>query len=187
MDSGIVVSRKVKAMTHASGPSKQEWLDRIEQGRAAWEDLVSQVDEAAMDEPGAMGDWSFKDVAAHLNGWRELTIARLESAAGDKTAPSQPWPDGFHDENNEATDATNAWLHARARERSANDILAEARDQFARIRALVEAIPEADLDARYPWLNGYPVSAVIEGMLEHLHVDHEPDLRAWLAKRARQD
>ena len=71
-------------MTNAGRTSKQEWLDRIERGRAAWEELVAQAGEAAMDEPGAMGDWSFKDVAAHLNGWRELTVARLEAAVADE-------------------------------------------------------------------------------------------------------
>lgn len=172
-------------MTNAGRTSKQEWLDRIERGRAAWEELVAQAGEAAMDEPGAMGDWSFKDVAAHLNGWRELTVARLE-AAGDNQAPAAPWPEGFNDETDEATDATNAWLYNRARERSADEILSETRDQFARVRAAVEAIPEADLNAPCPWLDGLPLTAVIEGSLEHLHVDHEPDLRAWLAAQSRR-
>ena len=173
-------------MTNASELSKQEWLDRIERGRATWQDLAAQVDEAAMDEPGAMGDWSFKDAAAHLNGWRELTVARLEAAAAGETAPPTPWPEGFNDETDEATDATNAWLHARAQERSAAEILAEAREQFARIRAAVEAIPASELNAPCPWLDGYPLSAVIAGSLEHFHVDHEPDLRAWLAAHPRK-
>ena len=27
-----------------------------------------------MTEPGPMGEWTFKDLAAHLLGWRERTI-----------------------------------------------------------------------------------------------------------------
>lgn len=44
-------------------------------------------------------------------------------------------------------------------------------------------MPEATLSTRFPWLEGYPVSAVIDGALDHLHEDHEPGIRAWLARQ----
>jgi hypothetical protein len=164
-----------------STTSKAQWLDRIEQARAAWEEIASEVSEVDVDRPGATGDWTFKDVAAHLNSWRILTVARLEAAAGDKSAPPMPWPDGMSEETDEGTQEINEWFYERNRDRSAGEILAESRDQFRRIQAAIEAIPENELEAKYPWLEGYPISAVIEGTLEHLHVDHEPSIRAWIA------
>ena len=37
-----------------------------------------------------------------------------------------------------------------------------------------------------PLPDGTTLTAVIEGSLEHLHVDHEPDLRAWLAAQSQR-
>jgi hypothetical protein len=161
--------------------SKADWLERIERARATWEELVSKVGVEAAEQPGATGDWTFKDVAGHLNAWREWTVARLEAAAGDKRPPRMPWPDGMSEETEEGVEEINQWFYARNRARPANEILAESREQFRRIRAAVEAIPEEELETRYPWLEGYPLSAVLEGTLEHFHVDHEPEIRSWLS------
>ena len=35
---------------------------------------------------------------------------------------------------------------------------------------------------RFPWLGDYPLSAVLAGSFDHLHKEHEPAIRAWLAE-----
>jgi hypothetical protein len=37
----------------------------------------------------------------------------------------------------------------------------------------------------FPWLEGYPISAVVEGALEHLHVEHESEIRTWIVRHKR--
>jgi hypothetical protein len=69
-----------------STTSKAEWLDRIERARQTWEEIVAAVGEAGMEQPVAGGDWTFKDIAGHLNGWRIRTVARLEAAAAPRRA-----------------------------------------------------------------------------------------------------
>jgi hypothetical protein len=165
--------------------SKAEWLMKIERGRQTWEEIVSNVDEAWFDRPGAMGDWTFKDVAAHLNAWRDLTVARLESATGDKSAPPMPWPDGMSEETDEGTEEINQWFYARDRDKPMAEILAKTSDQFQRIRTALEAIPESELETRYPWFYDLPISNVLKGTLEHLYVEHETTLRAWIAEQSR--
>ncbi|MGH2559356.1 MAG: ClbS/DfsB family four-helix bundle protein [Thermomicrobiales bacterium] len=175
----------------AATTSKADWLERIERGRETWEAVVAEVGDAWMDRPGATGDWTFKDVAGHLNGWRELTVDRLEAAAGDQAPPRMPWPDDLSEETEEGVEAINRWFYARSRERPATEILAESREQFRRMRAAVEAVPEDELvtPGRFPWLGGEPLSAplsaVLDGSLGHLHEDHEPEIRAWLAGQPR--
>lgn len=163
--------------------SKTEWLERLEQARATWEEIVAEAGDADLDRPGAMGDWSFKDVAAHLNGWRMRTVDRLEAAARDQPPPPAPWPAELSDETDEGTEAINRWFYEQNRDRPAAEILSESREQFQRMRAAVEAIPEEDLltPGRYPWLDGYPLCAVLAGSFEHLYEEHEPAIRAWLA------
>ena len=58
--------------------------------------------------------------------------------------------------------------------------LAEALPTFS--GAAVESISEPDLltPGRYPWLDGYPLSEIVLGSVEHLHDEHEADIRNWL-------
>ncbi len=162
---------------------KADWLNRIERHQESWEAIVSEVSDAAMDRPGAAGDWTFKDIAGHLNGWRERTVDRLEAAARDEAPPPPALPGDVSDETDEGVEAINRWIYERNRDRPAADILAESREQFRRMRAAVEAIPEDALvtPGHFSWLGGEPLTAVLEGSFGHLHEEHEPALRAWLA------
>lgn len=164
--------------------SRAEWLERIERTRQTWEELVAAAGSAAeMDRPGAMGDWTFKDAAAHLNGWRIRTVDRLEAAARDVEPPPAPWPAELGDPGEEGDpDAVNLWFYEQNRDRPADEILAESREQFRRMRDATAAIPEAEMNApdRYLWLGEWPISAVVESSLAHLHEEHEPGIRAWL-------
>ena len=74
-------------------------------------------------------------------------------------------------------------MYERNRDRPAATVIAESREQFGQMRAAVEAVPEADLiePGRFDWLDGAPLSAVLAGSFEHLHEEHEPAIRAWLA------
>ena len=67
--------------------TKTELLERIDAERAGWETLLSEVGEARMEQPGAAGDWTFKDVVAHLNGWRKRTVDRLQAASRGEAPP----------------------------------------------------------------------------------------------------
>jgi hypothetical protein len=170
-----------------STTSKTAWLDRIERARQTWEEIVAAVGAAGMEQPVAGGDWTFKDIAGHLNGWRIRTVARLEAAVRDEAPRPAPWPADLDDGTDAGVDAINDWLHGYYSTRSTDEILAEAREQFDRLRAAVAALPEEALETpgRYPWLGDSPLSTVLDGSLGHLHEEHEPGLRAWLADRPR--
>jgi hypothetical protein len=77
-------------MTQA--PSKAASLERIERERAIWEQLLAEIGESRMLQPGATGDWTFKDVVAHLSGWRTRTLAKLEAAQQNRAPAPPPWP-----------------------------------------------------------------------------------------------
>ena len=46
--------------------TKAALLERVRRERADWERLLAEVGEARMEEPGPMGQWTFKDLQAHL-------------------------------------------------------------------------------------------------------------------------
>jgi hypothetical protein len=171
----------------ATTTGKAGWLAQLERAQGIWDAIVAEVGEAGMERPGAAGEWTFKDVAGHLNGWRTRTVDRLEAATRD-AEPSPPiWPADLSDETDAGVEAINHWLYERNRDRPAAEILAEASEQYQRMRAAVEAIPETDLvtPGRFPWLGDLPLSAVLAGSFEHLHEEHEPAIRAWLAANPR--
>jgi len=164
--------------------SKAELLSQIEHAHATWDELAEAALRSDVHRPGAIGNGDFADAVAHLNGWRTRSVDRLEAAANGTEPPPPPWPASVKVEN-EATgdvDAVNDWFFEQGRERPVAETLAEATDQYRRMRAAVESISEPDLltPGRYPWLDGRPLSDVVIGSVEHLHDEHEADIRNWL-------
>lgn len=166
------------------GPTKAAVLDRIEEERRFWDALLAEVGEGRMEQPGVNGIWTFKDMMAHLIGWRRWTMDRLRAAVHDTSLPPPPWPPGLREENDVELDQINAYFYETNKDRPLADVLAESRDQFQQMRAAVEAIPEPVLlDAgRFPWMGGEPIAAVLDYSYAHLHEEHEPDIRSWLAR-----
>lgn len=52
----------------AKATTKGQALAAIDAERNAWRELVAAVGPGRMDAPGPMGDWTFKDLVAHLTG-----------------------------------------------------------------------------------------------------------------------
>ena len=120
-----------------------------------------------------MGPWSFKDLAAHLTGWRERTIRRLEAQPG--LEPPPPWPADLTED-----DAINRWIYERNRDRPLRAVLDEADQSFVRLAAAIGALPAGELSTpgRFAWMDGRPLS---EGdFFGHFHEEHEGPVRAWL-------
>jgi hypothetical protein len=165
----------------STDPRLSEVLDAIAEERVAWSDLVAAVGSGRMLEPGPMGEWTFKDLAAHLAGWRERGIARLEAAGRGAPEPPPPWPANLTDD-----DEINDWIQGRSRDRSVDDILAETDASYLRLSQAVQALPTGALwdPAYFPWTEGTAVGQAIvdRSFFGHLHEEHEPDVRAWLQR-----
>ncbi len=167
-------------------PTKDDLLAALAVERRYWDALVATVEQAGlMDRAGVNnGPWTFKDMAAHLNGWRALTLARLQAAQRGTGPPAHPWPAGMSEEG-AGVDAINAWFYERNKDRPATEILAETAAQFDALVATVAAMPADDLltPGRFVWLGDLPIGPAVLGYsYVHLHMDHEPDIRAWLRR-----
>lgn len=166
--------------------SKTDLQELIWRMRADIEDLVARTGPERMELPGAMGDWTMKDAIAHLTAWRWRSVARLEAAAGiDLPNPSWDSSDiGQEDESQ--IDQINDRLYQQSRNKPVINVLSESRTSFDRLEAALLALSEEELfeRGRYPWLDDYPLAAVISGasghLIEHLHDDRGEGLIPYI-------
>jgi hypothetical protein len=167
---------------------KSELLNWLRGEYQQLEALLEQVGPARMDQPGVNGDWSMKDLVAHLAGWNRWLVARLGAARRGEPEPPPPWPAHLQSE-----DEINAWIHEANRGRSVTEVLDESHQIFQQLITVVEDLPEdVRIDQVHQggrayhlvWSGGqrFPVGEVFD----HFHDDHEPDVRAWLARVERQ-
>ncbi len=158
--------------------NRSELLQGLQDEYRQWEALLDQIGPARMDQPGVAGDWSIKDVVAHLTGWRRRTVGRLQAAQRGEPDTPPPWPAQL-----QTDDEINAWIYAASQGRSVRDVLDESRDVFQQLLAAVEGLPDhvlEDVQRYMPWLEGHPFSAA--EMFGHFHDEHEADMQAWLAR-----
>lgn len=159
---------------------REALIDRIGETRERWRRLVADVGPERCDLPGAVGEWTFKDVAAHMTAWRRRTVLRLEAAARGEEPPAPPWPAELRPDEDE-TDTLNAWLHDRDKDLPLADVLAEADGIYDAFIAAVRSLPieQATDPNRFDWMEG---QALVDGDFSGHLSEHEPDVRAWLAE-----
>jgi hypothetical protein len=154
----------------------------VAQLRGDLEGAIADAGPDRMEQPGSFGPWTFKDLIAHLTGWRIVTARRLEAGlTGDQL--TFPWPD--HLKEGVDTDAINDWFYETNRDKSVEQVLSESRETFDRVEDALRRLSEDDMfmSGRFPWLNWTDDGlgpAVIRGSWNHYYVEHEPDIRTWL-------
>jgi hypothetical protein len=171
---------------------KTDVLARIDQERAWWNGLLDEVGEERMERPGAAGDWTFKDVVAHLSGWQRRTLDRLAAGRDGRPAPPSPWSAALgkmEDDDDAKLERINAWFYERNKGRPTAEVVAESRRQWDDLREIVAGWSEADLNdpARLPWPGGGTLAeSVLSGdLFGHFHEEHEPAIRAWMESLAK--
>ena len=157
---------------------RKELIDDIQREQRVWRDIVAEVRRDRMNEPGPMGEWTFKDLVSHLAGWRNRTIARIEALANGRAEPPTPWPSELKDD-----DSINAWIRERDRQRSLDDVLAEYDRSFDRLAAVIRVLPDEALMTPVPWMGDTRLLDV--SFFGHLHEEHEGSIRDWLSSRAK--
>jgi hypothetical protein len=162
--------------------TKAQLIERVQQERADWEALLAEVGEARMTRPGVTGDWTFKDVAAHLTAWRMRAIVRLLAAQRGEAPPPPPWA-ALLAEAGDDFEPINQWIYRENRDRPLAEVLRKSRESLQQLEAAVQALPEQDLidPQRFPWMKGTSLGEMMLGnSIDHFYTEHAPALRAWL-------
>jgi Mycothiol maleylpyruvate isomerase N-terminal domain len=152
---------------------KAQLLSMIQSARTDWELLLAGIPEAWMSEPGVVGEWSVKDVVAHI-AWGEqesLGVAEAHAVVG-----SELWQ--------LSQDERNAAVFEQNRRRELQEVLADAQQIFHRYFEAVAALSDEDLNdpRRFAGMpEGWRPWRILYDP-EHF-AEHADSIRAWLARR----
>ena len=156
----------------ATEMNKAAFLETLQTGRAQWEALLAEIDEARMTEPRVEGEWSVKDIIAHVAWYEREMVGILQARA---LVGSSLWvlPNAER----------NAAIFDQNRDRSLPDVLTEAQRAYAELLQAAQGLAEDDLidPSRYrdmpaDWV---PWKVLADNTYEH-YCAHIPAIRTWL-------
>ena len=158
--------------------NKKELLTALEDSHERVSEAIEGLSPEAMLEPGVVGDWSVKDVLAHLARW-EAEVVKLLWQAHQGIQPTTLLNEQVPD------DEVNARWHEEDQARPLERILGDfhgVRDQTIR---RLEFFTDKDLSdpRRYPWLGGQPLWEWVAGDSFKHDEEHLEQLRAWREKK----
>ena len=161
--------------------SKAEVLSGIQSEYDLLEEILAGLSESQMVQPGVEGDWSVKDIIAHIATWQKRMVGWVIEARQGKTPPMEEGEAQIHQWNQQDYLAN--------RDRALADILAEFRRWHQEAVTLTKAIPEEELCDlhRYAWLNGKPLWAMIVGDTGNHYRDHRQAIAHWQEQHRQAD
>lgn len=152
---------------------KAELLDRIRSERAKFDALVARVPHERMSQPGAAGNWSVKDIRAHVTWHEEQMVGMVKARAFEG---SDWW--------NLETDARNALIYQTYQDWPLANVMVREARIYKLLLDTLETLSDDDLadhtrfrDMPPEWT---PWQIIASNTFEH-YEQHLPDLESWLA------
>ena len=150
----------------------------IRQTSTRMELLLAQLSVAEINQPGAVGVWSVKDVLAHIAYWEQYTTGILAAVARGE-APTLVADD--------ETERRNASVIAQYYQRSLAAVISDWQQAREDLLEQLEYLSDQDLnDAdRFPWNNGRTLLERIAGDSYDHEQEHIDQIRAWMERDKR--
>jgi hypothetical protein len=154
--------------------------DILRAERATWDALLARVGPDQMEVPGVEGEWSVKEIVAHLM-WYERAV--LDGARQVVTTGTFTRPGERGEMAGLSMDERNERVAAASRPRPLADVLAEADRVFEKLLAIISACPDDILndasllglpDDLPPWIR------VANSSYGHYR-EHVRAIESWLA------
>ena len=115
--------------------NRQQLLNRLDAAWMAFQASYAGLSNARLVEPGVAGDWSVKDIIAHVTWWEEEALRHLPLIiAGDRPPRYSVTYGGI--------DAFNAMMAERKRDVPLSDVLTEQNDTHQRLIDFIQSVPE---------------------------------------------
>lgn len=160
---------------------KEHILAALREQALRWEELLLNLSVEQITTPQFDLDWSIQDVVAHLWGWLQISIARLQAAAHDRELEYPAWLAEIPGDWEEDVDRTNAWIYQNNHTKPWSQVHQNWREGYLHMLQTAETFVEKDLldKERYKWLHGYSPADVLIASYDH-HQEHFEKVMAAL-------
>ena len=149
-------------MNMSSGqPLVAETLARMDEGWAAFHARVHKLPSQLLEHHIADGQWTRKQMLAHVAVWHDLTVARLAGLVASGEPQDTPDEEGV----------VNARAARGAIGRTTGEVLLDLDHSYRQLRRKVASLMDADLAAHDSW-----AAAVIAGNTYGHYEEHLADL-----------
>jgi hypothetical protein len=161
--------------------TKAELLLAIEKEYTALKDSVANLDAVASVQPGACGDWSVKDIFAHLAEWNTMLLHWYSEGKLGKNPPT-PAPDLKWSQLPEL----NRRIHERWQHEKIDAVMASFESVHRQVFSLAESLPEEALfrPLLYPWMRKWPLARWIAANTSSHYLWARTLIRRWKKSRA---
>jgi hypothetical protein len=144
-------------------PLMRNTLRRMDEGWATFDERVKGLRSEQLTIRLGDGEWTRKQMLAHITAWHELTTDRLQKFAEAGEPVGLP--------GDEAEDAINARIARSSDGRTTGEIVMAMSDSHRRLRRAVASLTDDQLAAHDGW-----AAAVIAGNSFEHYEQHLPDL-----------
>jgi hypothetical protein len=159
--------------------NRRQVLAEMETARGELLKAIEGLGPEGMLAPGAVGDWSVRDVLQHISLWEAELVKLLVHLPKGRIPPGERYA-GKVD-----IDKLNAKWHAETKDRPLEHVLADFHAVRKQTVRRLETLTDADLDIAktLPWLRGRPLwEWVADDTWEHDR-EHAEQIRAWREAR----
>src|SRR6266487_483762 len=162
---------------------KAKILDEMRTKYAALEDILAPLEEPQMTKEGVNGDWSIKDVLAHITAWHLRLLDRMYAA----TRNEEPTLSGVV--TDEEVNRLNEQFYKENKSRPLNDVLIDFRTTYPQIVDVVQAMNEEDLIGphRFAWMRGNPLCYLVAGDTYEHYEEHSQAIQEWLVNSKQEE
>lgn len=158
---------------------KNGLLQSIETERHRLESNLASLTDGEMTVPGVIGNWSIKDILAHLVDWEQRFLgwyqAGLRGEVPETPAPGLTWSD---------LDILNQLIYQDHKDRPLDEVKTEFQTSYQQILRTVWEIPEEDIFSieRFAWTGESNLAAYILANTANHYRWAKTHIRKWQRK-----
>lgn len=150
--------------------TRDDLVEKLEKAWAAFQSSFAGLSEAQMTEPGVTGEWSVKEILAHVTTWEEEALKSLPVILEGGRLPRYSVLYG-------GIDAFNAQTIEQKRKLLLADVLGEMEQTHRRLIALIREAPEAAVTTETRYRRRLRLDTYSHYPL------HEAAIREWRAQK----
>jgi hypothetical protein len=156
--------------------TKAELLECTRSEHRRLEAALAGISEPDMLRPGVVGEWSIKDILAHISDWEQRFLSWYQAGRRGEV-PERPEPGLTWDD----LDLLNQRIYDRHRHRSLPDVQAGFDASYRELITAVEAMGEDELFtvSHFAWTRDNPLLLYLRANADEHYAEHADQIEAW--------